>query len=281
LKSGITGIATGYHNLDQMLSGMQKSELIILAARPSMGKTALALNIAVNAAKTGKSVGIFSLEMSAVQLAMRLLCSDARVNSHSARTGRLPDSEWARLGMVAGHLSQLKLFIDDSPGLTVMELRSKARRLHYEHNVELLVIDYLQLLRGSGRYENRQIEIAGISQALKSLAKEMEIPVLALSQLSRAVEARTGERRPMLSDLRESGAIEQDADVVLFINRPSVYLAHGQTDSPQDDKKAEIIIAKQRNGPVGSVELNFIRDFVRFENISPQDATSSVDSNLF
>ncbi|MBN1541881.1 replicative DNA helicase [candidate division KSB1 bacterium] len=277
LKSGITGIGSGFRQLDQMLSGMQRSELIILAARPSMGKTALALNIAINAAKAGSAVGIFSLEMSNIQLAMRLLCSEARINSHLARTGRLPDSEWMRLSMVAGTLANIKVFIDDSPGLNIMEIRSKARRLAFEHNIELLVVDYLQLLHGVGRYESRQIEIASISQSLKSLAKELKIPVLALSQLSRAVESRGGERRPMLSDLRESGAIEQDADVVMFIYRPSAY---GPVDSDQENL-AEIIVAKQRNGPVGTVNLNFMRDYVLFEDPGISEEMAPVSTDLF
>jgi replicative DNA helicase len=245
-----------------------------------MGKTALALNIAVNAAKTGKSVGIFSLEMSAVQLAMRLLCSDARVNSHSARTGRLPDSEWARLGMVAGHLSQLKLFIDDSPGLTVMELRSKARRLHYEHNVELLVIDYLQLLRGSGRYENRQIEIAGFPKLSSRWQKRWKFRYWRFPSCHAPSKPAPESGAPCYLTCASRGYRAGCRCGAVY--QSTIRLPCSWADrSPQDDKKAEIIIAKQRNGPGGTVELNFNRDFVRFENISPQDATSSVDSNLF
>ncbi len=256
----ITGIPTGYKMLDQQLSGMQKSELLILAARPSMGKTALALNIATNAAKAGNKVAVFSLEMASIQLAMRLLCAEARINAHKARIGRLDEKAWMRLSTHAGSIADLDIFIDDSPGLNILEIRSKARRLQAEEKIDLLVIDYLQLIRGVGRFESRQIEIAMISQSLKALAKELNIPVLALSQLSRAVESRSGDRRPMLSDLRESGAIEQDADVVMFIYRPAAYGAV----EPEQENLAEIIVAKQRNGPVGTIELAFVREYVLF-----------------
>lgn len=259
---GITGVPTGFKALDTLLSGLQKSELIIIAARPSMGKTALALNIARNAAKSNVPVGIFSLEMSSVQLAMRMLCAEARVDSHKARTGRLPEKEWMRLSMAVGPLAEAPIFIDDTPSMNIMEIRSKARRLKSEHDIGLLVLDYLQLIRGVGRIESRQIEIAMISQSLKALAKELDIPVVALSQLSRAVEARGGERRPLLSDLRESGAIEQDADVVMFIYRPAFY---GPVE-PEQENIAEIIVAKQRNGPTDTVELVFVKEFVQFEN---------------
>ncbi len=278
LKGGITGVPTGFKDLDKPLSGLQKSELIILAARPSMGKTALALNIASNAARKGAKVGIFSLEMSSVQLAMRMLCAEAKVNSHDARKGNLPENEWMRLSMVAGTLAENQIFIDDSPGMNILEIRTKARRLKAEYGIDLLVLDYLQLIRGVGRAESRQIEIANISQSLKALAKELEIPVLSLSQLSRAVESRGGERRPMLSDLRESGAIEQDADVVMFIYRPAVY---SEVEADQENL-AEIIIAKQRNGPVGTVELSFIRDFVLFQNRDEYaEEMPSMPSDLF
>ena len=267
-ESGITGVPTGFSELDNLLSGMQNSELLILAARPSMGKTALALNVARHAASKGNVVGLFSLEMASYQLVMRMLCSEARVDSHKVRIGKLPENQWQILSRVAGKLAEEPIYIDDTPGLNIMELRSKARRLKVEQNISLLIVDYLQLLRGVGRVESRQIEIALISQALKNLAKELDIPVLALSQLSRAVESRGGERRPLLSDLRESGAIEQDADVVLFIYRPAAYGAV----EPELENIAEIIIAKQRNGPTGTVELVFLNDYVRFADKDVQHA---------
>lgn len=260
---GITGVPTGFRELDNKLSGLQNSELIILAARPSVGKTAFALNIARNAAQKAVPVGIFSLEMAAQQLVMRLLCTEARVDAHKVRTGRLPHDKWSQLSKVSGILAASPIFIDDTPGMNIMEIRSKARRLKAEHNIGLLVIDYLQLIRGVGRFENRQVEIAMISQSLKSLAKELNIPILAISQLSRAIETRE-ERKPRLSDLRESGAIEQDADVVLFISRPG---ASGPVP-PEHENKAEIIIAKQRNGPTGSVDLIFHQEYLLFAPVA-------------
>jgi len=258
----VSGIATGFHKLDDILSGMQNSDLIILAARPSMGKTALALNIARNAAADGVPVAIFSLEMADYQLVMRMLCSEARIDSHRVRLGRLTEKEWERLGRYVGQLANYPLYIDDTPGISILELRSKARRLKAEHNIGLIVVDYLQLLRSSTRVESRQIEIAMISQALKNLAKELDVPVLSLSQLSRAVESR-GDGKPVLSDLRESGAIEQDADVVMFINRPAAY---GREVEPELQNKAEVIVAKQRNGPTGEVDLVFVSEYVQFAN---------------
>lgn len=261
-EGGVTGVSTGFRVLDNLLSGLQRSELIIIAGRPSMGKTAFALNIARNAAIDSEvPVGIFSLEMANYQLVMRMLCAEAKVDSHKVRTGRLPESEWQKLSWAVGRLTEASIYIDDTPGLNILELRSKARRLKAEHNIGLLVVDYLQLIHGAGRIESRQIEIAAISQALKNLAKELDIPVVALSQLSRAVESRTGEKRPMLSDLRESGAIEQDADVVMFIYRPSFY---GPVEGPENI--AEIIVAKQRNGPTDTVDLVFIKEYVMFAN---------------
>ncbi|MDZ7345928.1 MAG: replicative DNA helicase, partial [candidate division KSB1 bacterium] len=258
----VTGIPTGFHKLDHILSGLQNSDLIILAARPSMGKTALALNIARNAAVNGHPVAIFSLEMADYQLAMRMLCSEARLDSHRVRLGKLTESEWQLLAQSASKLFSMPIFIDDTPGITVLELRSKARRLKAEHNIGLIVIDYLQLMRLATRVENRQIEIAMISQSLKNLAKELDIPVLALSQLSRAVEARS-DGRPVLSDLRESGAIEQDADVVIFIHRP----AQAKGDEIDGQTRAEVIVAKQRNGPTGDIELVFLSKYVQFANL--------------
>ncbi|HDP98561.1 MAG TPA: replicative DNA helicase [bacterium] len=265
-KGGITGVASGFNKLDQLTSGFQKSDLVIIAGRPSMGKTAFCLNIARNAAVDyGVTVGIFSLEMSSQQLAMRMLCAEAKVNSHEVRTGTLPKYEWQKLSTTIGKLAEAQIFIDDTPAMNILEIKAKARRLKYEKNVGLLIVDYLQLVHGPEKAESRQIEISAISQSLKALSKELNIPVLALSQLSRAVESRGGDRRPMLSDLRDSGAIEQDADVVIFIYRSEVY---GKTETPG---LAEIIVSKQRNGPIGTVFLNFIKEYALFANPSVGD----------
>jgi len=265
-SSSVTGVATGFTKLDEMTAGFQPGDLIIIAARPSMGKTALCLNIARNASIDGKiGVGIFSLEMASHQLAQRMLCSEARVDSHLMRTGRLPGDAWSNLSIAVGSLAQAPIFIDETPAISVTEVRSRARRLISEHdNLGLLIIDYLQLMRGPREAENRQQEISAISRNLKALAKELNIPIVALSQLSRAVESRgDGQKRPQLSDLRESGAIEQDADVVLFIYRPSRY---GQVEE-HEKNRAEIIIGKQRNGPTGTVELVFLDHYAAFENL--------------
>ena len=262
-KELITGIACGFPQFDEMTAGMQPADLIILAARPSMGKTALALNICAHAAlQHHKVVGIFSLEMSHQQLFVRLLCSEGQIDAHRLRTGRVNREQWADVIRVYGTLSEASIHIDDTPGMGIMEMRAKARRLKREHGLDLLVIDYLQLMRGRGAYDSRQQEISDISRSLKELAKELNIPVLALSQLSRAPEQRSGDHRPQLSDLRESGAIEQDADVVLFLFREELY----KRDDPTVEGKAELIIGKQRNGPIGTVPLNFIRQFTRFVN---------------
>ena len=266
-KGMVTGVATGYTKLDELTSGFQKAELIIVAGRPSMGKTAVSLNIARNVAVESKiPVGFFSLEMSNRQLALRLLCAEARVDAHGVRTGKLDDKEWQKLSMSAGALTEAPIYIDDTPGMGVLELRAKARRLKKEQDVGLIFIDYLQLMQGPKGAESRQQEISMISRSLKALAKELDVPVVALSQLSRAVEVRGGERRPMLSDLRESGAIEQDADVVLFIYRPEVYGKKTDEQGNPLEGKAEVIIGKQRNGPVGTIHLNFIKRWARFEN---------------
>lgn len=262
-EGGITGVASGFYELDYMTSGFQPSDLIIIAARPSMGKTALVLNMAQNMAVKNKvPVAIYSLEMSKEQLAQRLLCAEAKINGQHLRSGQLQDKDWLVLSHALGRLSEAPIFIDDTPGITLMELRAKARRLKAEHGLGLIAIDYLQLMQGNGRIENRQQEISEISRSLKALARELEVPVIALSQLSRAVESRIN-KRPQLSDLRESGSIEQDADLVLFIYRDEYY-------NPESDKKgiAELIIAKQRNGPVGTVETIFMKDYTRFENKS-------------
>jgi replicative DNA helicase len=261
-KDLVTGLPTGFVDLDEKTSGLQKGDLIILAARPAMGKTSLCLNIAQYASvKTGESVGIFSLEMSKEQLVLRMLCADARVDAHRLRTGNLQEKDWARLAKAYADLSASHIFIDDSASLSPLEMRAKCRRLKAEHGLGLVVVDYLQLMHGGGRVENRQQEISAISRSLKGLAKELAVPVIALSQLSRAPEART-EKRPQLSDLRESGAIEQDADIVMFIFREDEY-------KPTDENRgvAEIIIGKQRNGPTGTVKLAFLKEFTRFENL--------------
>jgi len=258
----VTGVPTGFVDLDERTTGLQRGDLIIVAARPAMGKTSLCLNVAQNASKkTGETVGIFSLEMSKEQLVLRLLCSDARVDAHRLRTGNLQEKDWARLAKAYADLSACQIFIDDSATLTPLEIRAKCRRLKAEHGLALVIVDYLQLVSGGGRVENRQQEIASISRSLKGLAKELAVPVVALSQLSRAPEART-EKRPQLSDLRESGAIEQDADVVMFIYREEEY-------KPTDENRgiAELIIGKQRNGPTGTIKLAFIREYTRFENL--------------
>ena len=263
-KELITGVPSGFPELDEMTAGLQPTDLIILAARPAMGKTSLALNFASHAAMAhGRKVGMFSLEMSHQQLFFRLLCSEGQVDAHRLRTGRVGKDEWQRIIKAYSTLSGASIFLDDTPGVGVMEMRAKSRRLKREHGLDLLIIDYLQLMRGRGRSENRQQEISEISRSLKELSKELNIPIIALSQLSRAPEQRGGDqRRPQLSDLRESGAIEQDADVVLFLYREEVY----KKDDPDLRGKAELIVGKQRNGPTGTVQLNFIRDYTRFVN---------------
>lgn len=262
-QSGLTGVPSGFLQLDQLLAGFQNSDLVIVAGRPSMGKTALCLNFARNAAVDHRiPVGIFSLEMASYQLALRMLCSEAMVDSHKLRTGRLTADEWPKLSLKVGVLAEAGIFIDDTPAQGVLEIRAKARRLKVEHNIGMIILDYLQLAHGVGRIESRQQEISQISQSLKALAKELDIPVLALSQLSRAVESRP-DKRPMLSDLRESGAIEQDADVVMFVYRPEMY---GEADQAGI---AEIIVGKQRNGPVGTVKLAYRNEFLKFENLAP------------
>jgi replicative DNA helicase len=265
----ITGVSTSFPELDGYLAGMQNSDLIIIAARPAMGKTAFALNVASFAAlQQKKTVGIFSLEMSHQQLFMRMLCAEGQIDAHRLRTGRIGKEDWTRIIKVYGTLADARVFIDDSPGVTVMEMRAKCRRLKREHGLDLLFIDYLQLMRSRSGFENRQQEITDISRSLKELAKELNIPVVALSQLSRAPEQRRGaDHRPQLSDLRESGAIEQDADVVLFLFREEMY----DKDNPELEGKAEVIIGKQRNGPTGIVQLNFIKKFTRFANPEYRD----------
>lgn len=262
-KAHVTGIPTGFVDFDIKTAGLQSSDLIVIAARPSMGKSALAIGIAEYAAVVEKvPVAFFSLEMSKEQLVQRLICSHARIDANKVRTGFLAVSDWPKLTAAAGKLSEAPVFIDDTPAISVMELRAKARRLKSHHDIKLIILDYMQLMRGSGRIENRQQEISEISRSLKALARELNVPLIAISQLSRAVESRT-DHKPQLSDLRESGAIEQDADVVVLIMREEYY-------NPTEDNKgiAEINIAKQRNGPVGSFNLTFIREYTRFENMA-------------
>jgi len=260
----VTGVPTGFDELDEMLSGLQRGEMVILAARPSMGKTALALNMCEYAAlKTGRAAAVFSMEMSASQLAFRLISSLGRVNAQNLRTGELEDEDWSRVSHAITLLADAKIFIDDTPALSPTELRSRARRLAREHGgLALIVIDYLQLMQVPGNKENRATEIAEISRSLKALAKELNCPVIALSQLNRSLEQRT-DKRPVMADLRESGAIEQDADVIVFIYRDEYY-----NPESADKGLAEIIIGKQRNGPTGTVKLAFLGQYTRFENFA-------------
>lgn len=263
----ITGLKTGFNALDQLTAGMNPADLVIIAARPSMGKTSFSMNIVENICLAdNKTAAVFSLEMSKVQLVLRMLCSTARVNAHRMRMGFLDRDDIERLTEAAARLAQTSVYIDDTAGIDITTLRAKCRRLKAERGLDLVMIDYLQLMGSSSRMENRNLEISTISRGLKGLAKELNVPVIALSQLSRASEQRKGEHRPILSDLRESGSIEQDADVVAFIYRDEVY------NRDSDDKgKAEIIVAKQRNGPTDTVKLAFLRDFTRFENLAEED----------
>ncbi len=274
-KEAVTGVPSGFLDLDKKLCGFQPSDLIIVAGRPSMGKTAFALNVIANAAlKTSTPVVIFSLEMSNQQLATRLLCTHALVNSNRLRTGQVTDSDWSKLLKTVGTLSETKIFVDDTPALSSLELRARARRLKQEHGIGLIAIDYLQLMRGSelSAKRSREQEISDISRSLKALAKELEVPIIALSQLNRGVESRS-DKRPLMSDLRESGAIEQDADVVMFLYRDEYY----HPDTTDKAGLAEVIIGKQRNGPTGTVELKFRGEYTRFDNYSQahEDSTSS------
>jgi replicative DNA helicase len=265
-NSEVTGIPSGFKDLDRMTSGFQDSDLVIIAARPSMGKTALALNMAQNIA-VGEDIpiAIFSLEMAKSQLVQRMLCSEAQVDSHRLRTGKLKDRDWQRLSEAAGRLGEADIFIDDTPGLTAMEMRAKSRRIKAEHGLGLIVIDYLQLMQSSAQTESRQQEVSQLSRSLKGLARELDVPVVSLSQLSRAVEQRN-DKRPRLSDLRSSGSIEQDADVVAFIYRDEYY-------NPDTEKQGitEVILGKQRNGPVGTVELAFQKEYTRFVDLAKRE----------
>ena len=263
-KGAVIGVPSGFHELDQLTTGFQNGDLIIIAGRPGMGKTSFALNVMRNAAiDNKKKIGFFSLEMASEQLAMRLLCSEARVDSNLVRRGDLPKSKYKNLSLAVGPLSDSDIYLDDTPALSILELRAKARRLKNDSDIDMIIVDYLQLMQGPKGVESRQQEIATISRSMKALAKELDIPIVALSQLSRAVEQRSGSHRPQLSDLRESGAIEQDADVVIFLYRKWLY-----TKEDEDDGKAEIIVAKQRNGPTNTVEAAFINRYTRFENLA-------------
>ncbi len=267
-KGGVTGVPTGFTDLDSMTGGFQKSDLIIIAARPSVGKTAFALSLARNAAvKSGVPTAVYSLEMSQQQLLIRLLAAEARVDAHALRTGTLPEEKWAHISTRIHKLAPAPLFIDDTPALSILELRARARRLKSEHDIGLIMVDYLQLMQGPARAESREREISMISRSLKVLAKELDIPVIALSQLRRSVEER-GDKRPILSDLRESGALEQDADVVIFIHRPELYGIESYPDGESTAGVAEVMISKQRNGPTGDVKLTFVKQYARFENLS-------------
>ncbi len=270
-KELVTGVPTGFTDLDELTSGLQPSDLIIVAARPSMGKTSLVLNMAQHVGtKTSMTVGLFSLEMSKEQLFLRMLTGEARIDARRLRGGFLGERDWGRLAAAIGTLIDSKIFIDDSPSIGVLEMRAKCRRLKSEHGLHLVIIDYIQLMQGRGRFENRTLEVASISRSLKGLAKELSVPIVVLSQLSRAPESRS-DHRPQLSDLRESGALEQDADVVMFIFREDQY---ADKSAPPADTQgvAELIVGKQRNGPVGVVKLAFIREFTRFENLASANA---------
>lgn len=264
-------VSTGFTDIDRMTDGLRNGDFIVVAGRPSMGKTSLALNFAEHIALTRKKgVGIFSIEMSRDQLVTRMLCGRAGVNQQKLRSQRLSEQEKRRLVLQAGELSQARIFIDDSPMLSGLEMRAKARRLKANEDISLIIIDYIQLMHGTGRLENRQQEIAQISRSMKALAKELDTPVIAISQLSRMVEQRGGEKRPQLSDLRESGAIEQDADVVMFVYRPEFYLSHLDKTDPkylEVEGKAEVIVAKQRNGPTGVANLSFRKELAKFGNL--------------
>ncbi|EPE62259.1 replicative DNA helicase [Exiguobacterium sp. S17] len=262
----ITGIATGFSDLDKMTAGFQRNDLIIVAARPSVGKTAFALNISQNVAvRTNENVAIFSLEMGAEQLVMRMLCAEGNIDAQRLRTGRLESEDWGRLSLAMSSLSQAGIFIDDTPGLRVNEIRAKCRRLKQEYGLGMIMIDYLQLIVGNGKPgENRQQEVSEISRTLKAIARELQVPVIALSQLSRGVESRQ-DKRPMMSDIRESGAIEQDADIVAFLYRDDYY-----DKESEDANTIEIIIAKQRNGPTGTVKLSFRKEYNKFVNMETQ-----------
>jgi len=275
-KELVTGVPTGFTELDRLTAGLQDSDLVILAGRPSMGKTALALNFATYAAvEMNIPCAVFSLEMSKEQLVQRLLCCEAKVSGSKLRGGFLTETDWPKLTRAAGAISEAPIYIDDTPAINVLEMRAKSRRLQKEKGIKLIIVDYLQLMRGLGRIESREREIAEISGSLKALAKELRVPVLALSQLNRAVENRQ-DKRPQMADLRESGSIEQDADVIMFVYRDEVY----NRESPEKGT-AEVIIGKQRNGPIGFTRLAFLNEFTKFENLAKgaDDSMRPVDAS--
>ncbi len=267
LKGGVAGVPTGFYGLDNLLTGLHGGELVLVGARPSMGKTSFAINIASHAVRKGKKVAIFSLEMPREQIAMRILCGDARVNMQSVRKGLLRDEDWVKLAQSLAPLANSELYIDDTSGLTPGQLRSRCRRMMMEHGLDLIVVDYLQLMAADGRTESRQVEVSEISRGLKAVAQELKVPLLACAQLSRANEKRKSENlRPVLSDLRDSGSIEQDADVVMFLHREAYY----KRDQQVPDNTAEVIIAKQRNGPLGTVKLAWLGEYTLFDNLASE-----------
>ncbi|MBR4359838.1 MAG: replicative DNA helicase [Clostridia bacterium] len=267
LKGGVSGITTGYAGLDNLLTGLHGGELVLVGARPSMGKTSFAINMATRAARKGAKVAIFSLEMPREQIAMRILCGDARVNMQSVRRGLLKDEEWMKLARTLAPLAKSEMYIDDTSGLTPGQLRSRCRRLMMDHGLDLIIVDYLQLMGSDERAESRQVEVSGISRSLKAIAQELKVPLVACAQLSRANEKRgAGGYRPMLSDLRDSGSIEQDADVVMFLHREAYY-QRNNPDAPVDNI-AEVIVAKQRNGPLGTVKLAWLGEYTLFDNLA-------------
>jgi replicative DNA helicase len=264
----VTGLSTGFFELDTLTGGFQNSDLVVVASRPSMGKTAFCLSVAEHVAIEEETpIGIFSLEMAKSQLAQRMLCSRARFSTYKMRTGKISDHEYSNLAVAVGPLAEAKIFIDDTPNIGILQMRAKARRLKAQYDVGVIIVDYLQLMQGPKNAESRQQEISLISRSLKGLAKELNIPVVAVSQLSRKVEDRGGDKRPMLADLRESGAIEQDADVVIFVYRPEFYGIEKFKDGSPSEGVAEIIVSKHRNGPTGDLRLTFIKDYARFENM--------------
>ncbi len=267
LKGGVSGVPTGFYALDSLLTGLHGGELVLVGARPSMGKTSFAINMATNAARKGKKVAVFSLEMPREQIAMRILCGDARVNMQSVRKGLLRDEDWMKLARVLAPLAASEMYIDDTSGLTPGQLRSRCRRLMMDHGLDMIIVDYLQLMGSDGKAESRQVEVSEISRSLKAIAQELKVPLVACAQLSRANEKRGGNSlRPMLSDLRDSGSIEQDADVVMFLHREAYYKRNDPDAQP--DNIAEVIVAKQRNGPLGTVKLAFLGEYTLFDNLA-------------
>lgn len=274
LKGGVSGVPTGFYALDDMLTGLHGGELVLVGARPSMGKTSFAINILANAARKGKKIAFFSLEMPREQIAMRILCGEARVNLQSVRKGQLRDDDWMKLARVLAPLANTEIYIDDTSGLTPGQIRSRCRRLMMDHGLDMIMVDYLQLMGSDKRAESRQVEVAEISRSLKAIARELNVPLVALAQLSRANEKRGGNLRPMLSDLRDSGSIEQDADVVMFLHRSAYYANLSNKDQPEaetaPDNTAEVIIAKQRNGPVGTIKLAWLGEYTLFDNLAKE-----------